>query len=62
MKKDDVIFASLRSETAYKLIYRVPGSRLLISSLPGKALRMHIESLSPASRMLVESLCFEITC
>ena len=28
-----------------KLINRIPGSRLLISSLPGKALRTHIESL-----------------
>ena len=29
-----------------KLINRIPGSRLLISSLPGLALRMHVESLS----------------
>ena len=28
-----------------KLINRIPGSRLLISSLPGSALRMHDESL-----------------
>ena len=28
-----------------KLINRIPGSRLLISSLPGSALRMHVESL-----------------
>ena len=28
-----------------KLINRIPGSRLLISSLPGPALRMHVESL-----------------
>ena len=28
-----------------KLINRIPGSSLLISSLPGSALRMHIESL-----------------
>ena len=28
-----------------KLIYRIPGSRLLISSLPGSALRTHVESL-----------------
>ena len=26
------------------LINRMPGSRLLISSLPGSALRMHVES------------------
>ena len=28
-----------------KLINRIPVSRLLISSLPGLALRMHVESL-----------------
>ena len=28
-----------------KLTNRIPGSRLLISSLPGKALRTHDESL-----------------
>ena len=28
-----------------KLINRKPGSRLLISSLPGSALRTHVESL-----------------
>ena len=28
-----------------KLINRIPGLRLLISSLPGLALRMHVESL-----------------
>ena len=27
-----------------KLINRIPGSRLLISSLPGSALRTHVES------------------
>ena len=26
-----------------KLINRIPGSRLLISSLPGSAVRMHVE-------------------
>ena len=29
-----------------KLINRIPGSRLLISSLSGSALRTHVESLS----------------
>ena len=29
-----------------KLINIIPGSRLLISSLPGSALRTHVESLS----------------
>ena len=28
-----------------KLINRIPGLRLLISSLPGSALRAHVESL-----------------
>ena len=37
--------ASLKGETMGKLINRIPGSRLLISSLPGSALRMHVESL-----------------
>ena len=27
-----------------KLINRIPGSRLLVSSLPGSALRTHVES------------------
>ena len=42
-----IIIASLKSETMGKLINRrhVPGSRLLISSLPGVALRAHVESL-----------------
>ena len=40
-----VIIASLKSETMEKLINRIPGARLLISSLPGSALRTHVESL-----------------
>ena len=39
--KNYVIIASLMG----KLINRIPGSRLLISSLPGSALRTHVESL-----------------
>ena len=31
--------------TMGKLINRIPGSRLLISSIPGSALRTHVESL-----------------
>ena len=38
-----VIIASLKSETKGKLIDRIPGSHLLISSLPGSALRTHVE-------------------
>ena len=41
-----IIIASLNSESACKLINRIPGSCLLISSLPGLALRTHVESLS----------------
>ena len=44
-KKKYVIIANLKSETMGKLINRVEGSRLLISSLPGTALRTHVESL-----------------
>ena len=40
-----VTLASLKSETIGKLINRIPCLRLLISSLAGSALRMHVESL-----------------
>ena len=40
-----VIIASLKSKTMGKVINRIPGSCLLISSLPGSALRTHVESL-----------------
>ena len=43
--KNYVIIASSKSETMGKLINRIPGSRLLISSLPGSALRMLVELL-----------------
>ena len=39
-----VIIASLKSETMGKLINRIPGSFILISSLPGSALKTHVES------------------
>ena len=39
------IIASLKRETIGKLINSIPGLRLLISSLPGSALRTHVESL-----------------
>ena len=35
----------LKSETMGKLINRIPGLLLLISSLPGSALRTHVELL-----------------
>ena len=43
--KNYVIMASLKSETKGKPINRIPGSRLLISSLPGSALKTLVESL-----------------
>ena len=42
---NNVILASLNSETTGKLINRIPGLRLLISSVPGSALRTYVESL-----------------
>ena len=45
--KNYVIIANLKSETMGKLINRMPDYRLLISSLPGLALRTHVESLKP---------------
>ena len=43
--ENHVVIASLKSETMCKLINSIPGSRLLISSLPGPALRTRVESL-----------------
>ena len=39
------IMASLKSETMGQLINRIPGSCLLLSSLPGSALRTLVEWL-----------------
>ena len=43
-----------------KLINRIPGSRPLISSLPGSALRTHVESLGkpPDVNMRSQSLAW----
>ena len=41
-----IIASSLKSESVGKLLNRIPGLRLLISSLPGSALRTLVESLS----------------
>ena len=43
--KNYVTINSLKSETMGKLINRIPGSRVLIPSLSGSALRTHVESL-----------------
>ena len=40
-----VIIACLKSKPMGKRMKRIPGSRLLISSLPGSTSRMHLESL-----------------
>ena len=55
-----VIITSLNSKTMGKLINRIPGSRLLISSLPGSALRMHVELLGkpPDVNKLSQSLAW----
>ena len=42
---NDVIIASLKSESNCKLINRIQVSRLLISSLAGSVGRTHVESL-----------------
>ena len=41
-----VIIADLKSKTMGKLINGIPGSGLLITSLPGSALRTNVELLS----------------
>ena len=53
--ENNVIIASLKSETMGKLINRIPGSRLLISSLPGSALRTHVESLGKSRDVIKPS-------
>ena len=40
-----VIIVSFKSEPNCELINSKPGSRLLVSSLPGSASRTHVESL-----------------
>ena len=42
-KNNYIITTSLESEPMGKLINRIPGWHLLISSLPGSASRMHVE-------------------
>ena len=50
------VITRMKSETMGKL--RKPGSRLLISSLPGSALRTHVESLGkpPMSTSVLKAL------
>ena len=49
------MIAGLKSETMDKLINRISGSRLLMSSLPGLALRSHVESPMQASDAIKSS-------
>ena len=51
-----IIIASLKSESVGKLIYRIPGSRLLILSLRGLALRTHVEQQAFSKPCLVKSI------
>ena len=44
-----------------KLINRIPGSRLLISSLPGLALRMHVECQQAFSKPCLVNLILKDT-
>ena len=39
-----------------RIIYRIPGSRLLLSSLPGSASRTHVESLGKPQARLRERM------
>ena len=47
MKNDNYVILAivLKSEPTCKLINRIPGSRLLISRLPGSTPKTHVESL-----------------
>ena len=51
-KKNYIIIASLKSKTMGKLINRITGLRLLISCLPGSALRTHVELLGKPQSVL----------
>ena len=51
-----VIITSLNRETIGKLINRIPGSRLLISSLPGAALRTRVELLGKPQTSVLKVL------
>ena len=50
-----IIISSLKSETIFKLINRIPGSSLLISSLPGKALRTLVDIASKFAKLGFEN-------
>ena len=59
-----VIIPSLKSEPTCKPKNRIPGSCLLISSLPGSASRMHVQSpclvnLISKDTNLIISVCLQ---
>ena len=69
--KNQKLRHSLTSETMGKMINRIPGLCLLISSLPGLSLRTHVESTSvlkalpgklDIKRHSPSILCFEDMC
>ena len=53
--ENHVIIASFKNETMAKLIKKIPGWRPFISSLPGSALRMHVESLGKPRNVIKRS-------
>ena len=55
--ENGVIIASLKSETMGSLINKIPGERLLISSLRGSALRTLVESLGKPHDVNKRSQC-----
>ena len=52
-----VTISGLRIETMGKLTNRIPGSGLFLSSLPGSALRTHVESLGKSHDVNTRSQC-----
>ena len=55
-KKKPVIIAILKSTTMSELVNRITGSRLLISSLPGSALRTDVDLLGKPRNVTTRSL------
>ena len=43
-----------------KLIIRIPGSSLLTSSLPGSALRKHVESVGKRGKLDTKDACISL--
>ena len=56
-----LIIACLKSEITGKLINRIQGSGILISSLPGSALRAHVECQQAFSKLCLVSFISQDT-